>query len=185
MSDNRPSFVPLPPSPAFIGASWLVLATGIGAYSVWLWNATMAVEVKYFYWIALMLALFAAVSISKTVRDKEEDIPVTNLYYGLCWVAVGVAVLTFGWVLWSSDTVNDAQKGFLAMSYLLSMFAAVAVQKNTRDVETYKKATTGSTPSPRKLLAEGKTLTVPESARNATAPPPPFEGKDALSPPPR
>ena len=36
--------------------------------------------------------------------------------------------------LWNA-TLTPAEKGFYAMAYLLSLFAAIAVQKNTRDTD--------------------------------------------------
>jgi len=34
--------------------------------------------------------------------------------------------------LWNAD-ITRSEKGFYAMSFILSIFAAIAVQKNTRD----------------------------------------------------
>jgi len=42
-----------------------------------------------------------------------------------------VLLLTVG--LWNA-TLERSEKGFYAMSFLLSLFAVVAVQKNVRDV---------------------------------------------------
>jgi len=35
-------------------------------------------------------------------------------------------------------TLAQSEKGFYAMSFLLSLFGAVAVQKNTRDIALFK-----------------------------------------------
>lgn len=35
--------------------------------------------------------------------------------------------------LWNA-TVDRSEKGFFAMAFLLSLFGAIAVQKNTRDI---------------------------------------------------
>lgn len=44
-----------------------------------------------------------------------------------------LSILLLKVALWNAK-MNSPEKGFYAMSYLLSLFAAVAVQKNVRDV---------------------------------------------------
>jgi len=80
-----------------------------------------------------MYGLFSAVSLQKSVRDRLEGIPVTGIYFGLCWISVGLAILLLTIGLWNADLANS-EKGFYAMSFVLSLFAAVAVQKNIRDI---------------------------------------------------
>ncbi|UOQ50848.1 inner membrane protein YiaA [Hymenobacter cellulosivorans] len=120
------------PSNAFIGASWVALLAGMVAYNVGLWNATMPLNEKGYYFTILLYGLFAAVSLQKTVRDQLEGIPITNIYYGLCWFATLSAVLLLTVGLWNA-TLTLSEKGFYAMAFMLSLFAAIAVQKNTRD----------------------------------------------------
>ena len=123
------------PSSAFVGAAWAALVIGMGAYLIGLWNAGMQRNEKGYYFIALMYGLFAAVSVQKTVRDKAEGIAVTSVYYGLCWLSsiLVLGLLTVG--LWNA-VLTLSEKGFFAMSFVLSMFAVIAVQKNTRDLAT-------------------------------------------------
>lgn len=120
------------PSPAFIGASWVALAAGLVAYNIGLWNAQLALNEKGYYFTVLMYGLFSAVSVQKSVRDRLEGIPVTNIYYGLSWVSTLLAIFLLIVGLWNA-TMTLSEKGFYAMSFLLSLFAAIAVQKNTRD----------------------------------------------------
>jgi len=122
------------PSAAFIGASWMALITGISAFIIGLWNADMELNEKGYYFTVLMFGLFSAISVQKAVRDQLEGIPVTNLYYGLAWFAtiLSIVLLTIG--LWNADLLRS-EKGFYAMSFVLSLFAAIAVQKNTRDMK--------------------------------------------------
>lgn len=120
------------PSAAFLGASWMALVVGMAAYLIGLWNATMQLNEKGYYFIVLMYGLFAAVSVQKSVRDKLEGIPVTPIYFGLCWFSVILTVLLLAVGLWNA-TLTLSEKGFFGMSFVLSMFAVIAVQKNTRD----------------------------------------------------
>ena len=125
------------PTGAFVGASWTALLVGSIAFLSGLWNGTMHSYEKGFYFTTLMFGLFAAVSLQKAVRDRMEGIPVTGIYFGLSWIAVGMAILLLTVGLWNAD-LGSSEKGFFAMSFLLSLFAAVAVQKNIRDLALFK-----------------------------------------------
>ena len=135
------------PSSAFIGASWLSLLIGIITYLAGLWNATMALNEKGYYFTILMYGLFAAISLQKSVRDRAEGIAVTGIYFGLCWISVLLALLLLTVGLWNA-TLQNSEKGFYAMAFLLSLFAAVAVQKNVRDVARILAPEQSSVPLP-------------------------------------
>lgn len=130
------------PTGAFVGASWAALMVGAVVYLSGLWNATMQLNEKGYYFTLQVFGLFSAVSLQKTVRDRLEGIPVTGIYYGLCWVALLLAVLLLTVGLWNAQ-LHDSEKGFYAMSFLLSLFGAVAVQKNIRDLALFKDDATG------------------------------------------
>ena len=51
------------------------------------------------------------------------------------WLVAGVGLLVIG--LWNAKLIYS-ENGFYAMSYLMSLFAAVAVQKNIRDLAPFK-----------------------------------------------
>lgn len=123
------------PTAAFIGASYFVLIAGMLSYCIGLWNSSMVLYQKGFYFTLLMYGLFAAVSVQKSVRDRNDGIPVTNIYYGLSWFSTILALLLLAVGLWNNDMALS-EKGFYAMAYLLSLFAAITVQKNTRDSAT-------------------------------------------------
>ncbi|AOY67299.1 inner membrane protein YiaA [Xanthomonas perforans] len=119
-------------SPAFIAASWAALLLGGAAYLIGLWNAEMLLNEKGYYFTLLLFGLFASVSLQKSVRDRADGIPVTGLYYAICWFSLiaALVLLTIGLI---NATLLLSEKGFYAMAYALSLFGAVAVQKNTRD----------------------------------------------------
>ncbi len=127
----------LAPSAAFIAAAWVALLTGTVAFIIGLWNADMQLNEKGYYFTVLMFGLFSAISVQKAVRDQLEGIPVSNLYYGISWFTtiLSIVLLTVG--LWNAELAKS-EKGFYAMSFVLSMFAAIAVQKNTRDTQSAK-----------------------------------------------
>lgn len=121
------------PSGAFVGASWTALLIGAVTFLIGLWNANMQLNEKGYYLTLLLYGLFSAVSLQKSVRDRLEGIRVTSMYFGLCWISTGAAILLLAVGLWNA-TLTPSEKGFYAMSFVLSLFAAVAVQKNVRDI---------------------------------------------------
>lgn len=122
------------PSNAFIGASWIALLAGTVTFCIGLWNADMYLNEKGYYFTVLMYGLFSAVSLQKAVRDQMEGIRVTTIYYGLSWFSTLLSILLLVIGLWNA-TLERSEKGFYGMAFLLSLFAAVAVQKNIRDVQ--------------------------------------------------
>ncbi|KQW89933.1 hypothetical protein ASC94_19430 [Massilia sp. Root418] len=130
---------PQRPTAAFVGASWAALLVGAVTYLAGLWNATMQLNEKGYYFTLLAYGLFAAVSLQKSVRDRMEGIAVTNMYFALCWMSLLLALLLLSVGLWNA-TLAPSEKGFYAMSFVLSLFAAVAVQKNVRDNTGNKEA---------------------------------------------
>jgi uncharacterized membrane protein YiaA len=121
------------PTGAFVAASWAALFIGAVVYGLGLWNANMALNEKGYYLVILLYGLFAAVSLQKSVRDRMEGIPVTGLYYNLCWVSIGVCMVLLLVGLWNAN-LQFSEKGFYGIAFLLALFGAIAVQKNVRDI---------------------------------------------------
>ena len=119
-------------SNAFIAASWVALGAGMIGFVVGLARAEMELNEKGYYFTILLYGLFAVVSLQKAVRDKMENIKVTDIYYGLCWLATLSAIILLVIGLWNA-TILPSEKGFYAFAFLLALFGAIAVQKNTRD----------------------------------------------------
>ncbi len=122
------------PTNAFVLVSWAVLITGIAGFLIGLWNAGMGIEEKGYYFTVLALGLFSAVSVQKSVRDRMEGVEVSDIYYGICWASsiLAVALLAIG--LFNATSLDLSEKGFYVMAFVLSMFSAITVQKNTRDM---------------------------------------------------
>ena len=133
-----PAYTAQRPTGAFIGASWAALLEGAVVYLMGLWNAQMLLNEKGYYFTLLMYGLLSAVSLQKSVRDRIEGIPVTGIYYSLCWVSLAIAVLLLTVGVWNA-TLAASEKGFYAMAFLLALFGAVAVQKNIRDAAQFNR----------------------------------------------
>ncbi|ENX22850.1 inner membrane protein YiaA [Acinetobacter vivianii] len=121
------------PTSAFIAASWVALIAGAVGFMIGLWNANMPLHEKGYYLVILLYGLFSAASLQKTVRDQLEEIPVTAIYYGLCWASMAVCIVLLLVSLWNAE-LTMSEKGFYIMSFLLSLFGVVATQKNIRDL---------------------------------------------------
>lgn len=125
------------PSNAFIGASWTALLIGMASFCIGLNNAEMLLNEKGYYFTILLFGLFSVVSVQKSVRDKMEGIPVTDLYYSISWFTTIASIILLIIGLWNADLLLS-EKGFFGMAFTLSLFAAIAVQKNTRDVKLFE-----------------------------------------------
>ena len=126
------------PSNAFIAASWIALGIGMIGFIVGLWRSDMLLNEKGFYFTVLMFGIFSVVSLQKSVRDRLDGFPVTDIYYGICWFStiLSITLLTIG--LWNA-TLLPSEKGFYAFAFLLGLYGAIAVQKNTRDNQEFPK----------------------------------------------
>lgn len=122
------------PTAAFIGASWAALGIGLISYCIGLWNADMMLNEKGYYFTMILFGLFSGISVQKCVRDKSEGIPVTDIYYGISWFTTLASIVLLVVGLRNAD-ITLSEKGFYGMSFTLALFAAIAVQKNTRDTK--------------------------------------------------
>ncbi|MCG7411522.1 inner membrane protein YiaA [Moraxella nonliquefaciens] len=125
------------PTSAYVGASWAMLGVGVLGFLVGLWNAEMMLNEKGYYFAVLALGLYAAISLQKTIRDKAENIPVSGIYYGISWLALGLAVLLMTVGLWNATLLLN-EKGYYFMAFTLSLFAVITIQKNIRDLQVVK-----------------------------------------------
>ena len=69
-----------------------------------------------------------------TSLSHDLEIKVSDMYYGISWVIVIASLLLLIIGLRNADLALS-EKGFYGMSYLLSLFGAITVQKNTRDID--------------------------------------------------
>jgi uncharacterized membrane protein YiaA len=126
------------PSSAFVGASWLTLFIGMISFWIGLYNSALPIANTGYFFTVQMYGLFSAVSVQKAVRDNLEGIPVSNIYLMLSWISLLLTGLLMVIGLWNTD-LDPASKGFYAMSFVLSIFAAITVQKNIRDTIASKR----------------------------------------------
>lgn len=132
------SAVPRKPTVAFVGAAWAALVVAILTYSVAVWRMPLTADQRWFYGVLLAFGLFGVVAVVKSVRDREDGIPVTPLFYGLSWVAaLGPLAVIVIYLL--NSPADELQRGFLFLAYMFAVFATVVVQRNTRDLDDWSK----------------------------------------------
>jgi uncharacterized membrane protein YiaA len=120
------------PTKSYTLASVAALLIGTVAYGIGLFNAQMALNEKGYYLIIMLYGLFSMVSLQKTIRDKADGIKTSSMYQTLSWASSGFAIALLAIGLYNAELALS-EKGFYAMAYVLSLFAAVTVQKNVRD----------------------------------------------------
>ena len=125
------------PTKSYFLASIAALIIGAGAYGIGLFNAQMALNEKGYYLCIILYGLFSMVSLQKTIRDKAEGIATSKIYHSISWASSGISIALLGIGLFNADLLLS-EKGFYAMAYVLSIFAAVTVQKNVRDKHAFE-----------------------------------------------
>jgi len=123
------------PTKAFRIASLAALVVGVAAYFIGLYNAPMALNEKGYYFTIMLFGSFSVVSLQKTVRDKMEGVPTTKAYFLASAVATASAIVLLVVGLLNAELLLS-EKGFFGMAFILSLFAAITVQKNVRDSQT-------------------------------------------------
>lgn len=124
-------------SGTYIAASYAALFIGGLSFLIGLWNAAMPLTERGYYFTLLLFGLFAAVTVQKSVRDKEEGIPVSARFMGIAYLATLSSLLLLTVGLWNANLVLS-EKGFYATSFILALFGSVTVQKNIRDVQAFE-----------------------------------------------
>ena len=99
------------PTVAYIGATWGVIIIGLLSYCIGLWNASMELNEKGYYFSILLMGIYAVISLQKAVRDKAEDLKVSDMYYGISWVVVIASLLLLIIGLRNADLLLS-EKGF-------------------------------------------------------------------------
>jgi|TARA_B110000967_G_scaffold209848_1_gene268083 uncharacterized membrane protein YiaA len=94
----------------------------------------MELNEKGYYFSILLMDVYAVISLQKVLGDKAENIKVSDMYYGLSWVIVIASLLLLIIGLRNAD-LELSEKGFYGISFLLSLFGAITVQKNIRDLD--------------------------------------------------
>ena len=107
---------------------------GITVYVIGIFRSRMEVNEMGFYFAVLILGLFATVSVQEVLRNRYENIPVSGVYFSLALLAL-VSALTMFIIALIRVELLPSEVGFYGISYFLTLFGAICVQKMVRDRE--------------------------------------------------
>ena len=129
---NKKSLEALKPTQSYLGVTWAAFAFSVIVFGVGLFNAEMLLSEKGFYILALVFGLYSVITLQKTVRDQSEGVEVDSSYLILSYIGVAVPLLSMGIGLFNAELQLN-EKGFFAVTYIMTLFSSLVLQKNTRD----------------------------------------------------
>lgn len=110
---NHAAKANLSTSKAYTVASMAAMAVGTLGYLIGLWNAEIELNEKGFYFTILAFGMYSAISIQKCVRDRLENLPVSQIYYGISWLAIATAISLLVIGLYNATTLALSEKAFM------------------------------------------------------------------------
>ena len=128
----------LKPTKSYVTVSWAAMIISVGSYLIGLFNSSLQLNEKGFYLMGLVMGVYSVITLQKTIRDQAEGIKVTAMYKNLNIVCLMIACLAVGIGLFNVDTLLLNEKGFFAIAYCMSLFAAIVTQKNVRDLAVFE-----------------------------------------------
>ncbi len=133
--DAAPARFPVPPpSGAWQGVSWFAFALGAIVFLYGVWYAPgISVGERYFLYTAALFSLYGCLGVSKVVRDRQEGIPVTALFYGLSFVAAIAPFALVSYNMIFDSTLLVSTRTLLGMTFALTAYATLGIAKNERD----------------------------------------------------
>lgn len=127
----------LRPTGAFVNTSIVALVLAIMSFFIGLWNADLQLNEKGYYFSIIIFGLFSVITLQKTIRDELEGIFVTKAYKNLNIVCLIIPIMLMLIGLFNVDTLQFNEKGFFGISFAMTLFAAIVVQKNVRDAAVF------------------------------------------------
>jgi len=114
--------------------SWFAFVLGPTTFFYTAWYApTVGATDRFFLYTAVLFSFFGSLSVSKSVRDRQEGVPITGLFYGLSWVAALTPFVLVVYYLTFYSDMEGSYRALLGMAYSLATFAVLAIAKNERD----------------------------------------------------
>jgi uncharacterized membrane protein YiaA len=129
---NNKNLEALKPTQAYLGVTWAAFAFSVIVFGIGLFNAEMLLSEKGFYILALVFGLYSVITLQKTIRDQSEGVEVDSIYLILSYVGVAVPLLSMCIGLFNAELQLN-EKGFFAVTYIMTLFSSLVLQKNTRD----------------------------------------------------
>lgn len=118
-------------------ATILACLIGFGSFLVGLYNSNMTLSEQGYYGVLLVYSVFSSISLQKTVTEIDLGISVSKFYQNICIFSIILALLLFIIGLFNADLLKS-EKGFYLMSYILTMFTSLYIQKQLSGKEDKK-----------------------------------------------
>jgi len=127
----------LKPSKMYLSISWFAFAFANVVFGIGLYNAELLLSEKGFYFAVLILGLFSVITVQKSIRDRIDGIEVSGMFFNLGYFAVAVSIFLMTIGLFNA-TISFNEKGFFAVTYIMSLFSSIVMQKNVRDLSYFE-----------------------------------------------
>ena len=101
---------------------------GMSAFFIGLYNSEMALSEQGYYAVLLLYSVFSSISLQKTILEIDSGISVSKFYRNICMISIVLALLFFIMGLFNAELLKS-EKGFYAMSYILTLFSSLGIQK--------------------------------------------------------
>ena len=101
---------------------------GMSAFFIGLYNSEMALSEQGYYAVLLLYSVFSSISLQKTMLEIDSGISVSKFYRNICMISIVLALLFFIMGLFNAELLKS-EKGFYAMSYILTLFSSLGIQK--------------------------------------------------------
>lgn len=118
-------------------ATILACLIGFGSFLVGLYNSNMTLSEQGYYGILLIYSVFSSISLQKTIAEIDSGISVSKFYQNICIFSIVLALLLFIIGLFNADLLKS-EKGFYLMSYILTVFTSLYIQKHLNGKEDKK-----------------------------------------------
>ncbi len=101
---------------------------GMSAFFIGLYNSEMTLSEQGYYAVLLLYSVFSSISLQKTMLEIDSGISVSKFYRNICMISIVLALLFFIMGLFNAELLKS-EKGFYAMSYVLTLFSSLGIQK--------------------------------------------------------
>lgn len=127
----------LNPSSLYVNLSYFAFLFSICVFGIGLFNAEMLLSEKGFYIIAIIFGFYSVITLQKALRDKMEGYDVNESYMKLSYFGVATPIILMAIGLWNAELQLN-EKGFFAVTFIMTLFSSIVVQKNIRDKKLFE-----------------------------------------------
>lgn len=117
---------------AWIMQTWISFIVAIGLCAIAIWNMPSESLDRAFAAIGMFFVLSSTFTLSKTLRDNQEQKIDTQGWIFQVWIAFLVSVTLTGWGIYRMQ-IGDWQKWFVVASCLFLLSSAFTLAKTMRD----------------------------------------------------